>query len=213
MSFRDKILPASEASLRVHGNGFLQAETRCGNKFHVYDTRLPCQKVPTLIHNHNHGFRSTLLIGSLMWREFETYDPTKVGVGDPEALFTPHQCIPRKGKDTLLEATGDNDRALKYVREFILKQGSVYDWPLNMNLYHEVYPQYFSQVLPFNLPPDPELEKRYDYVVSFVERGKYAESQLPTVLVPQGAEPDNEFDRYAFDQIATGIYEQAMENI
>lgn len=200
---KDKILPAGEASLRIHGNGFLQAETRCGNKFHIWDTRLPRQKVQTLKHNHNHGFKSTLLIGDLRWSEFnlDLYG-TGISLELPshadwvaqydEDLYLTHQCIPREGKDTELEPTG---RVVGLInkREFHIKQGSEYDWPLDMKLYHQVEPVW-----------------HYERVVSFVERGKYCED-LPTVLVQVGQQPDNEFDRYAHNDIATQIYEEAME--
>ena len=216
---RDKILPASRAKLRIHGNGFLQAETRCGNKFHVWDTRLPRQKVPTLIHNHNHGFKSTLLIGDLRWREFST-ELYAAGVSltldshlgyatsFKEDLFMTHQCIPREGKDTRLEPTG---RLVGLIneREFYLKQGSSYDWPLNMDMYHEVVPVWLYGLYQEQGKPDC---KHYERVVTFVTRGEYC-VDLPTVLVPTLAQPDNEFDRYQHEDIAVQIYNEAMEHI
>lgn len=191
MSFRGKILPAHKASLRIHGNGFLQAETACGNKFHVWDKRLPQQKVRTLKHNHNHGFESTLLVGDLTWMEFEIIND--VHPGSPIYLYTPHQCIPRKGKDTRLVPSGPCV-GLTIPRTFFLKQGSTYTWPLDMNLYHEVWPA------------------DYELVITFVERHNYCD-EIPTVLVPRGQQPDNEFDRYAFKDVAIEVYEDAMEHI
>lgn len=232
---REKILPASEASLRVHGNGFLQAETKCGNKFHIWDTRLPRQKVPTFLHNHNHGFRSTVLHGSIKWIE---YNLMWGGGEEPfDDMFVPHQCVPRKGKDTRLEPStvrikGSNSDwrlcSLFNSREFVLRRGSEYQWPLDMELYHEVHPiwihnlksridvakarngEYF--IIDRYLPTDEEIQPRYDTVITFVERMDYCED-LPTVLVPYGQEPDNDFDRYAFERQATFVYEQAMEII
>jgi hypothetical protein len=97
-----------------------------------------------------------------------------------------------------------------------------------MNLYHEVHPvwihnlksridvakarngEYF--IIDRYLPDDEEIQPRYDTVITFVERGEYCED-LPTVLVPVGEQPDNDFDRYAFQQQAEYVYEQAMEII
>jgi hypothetical protein len=192
---RNKILPASRAKLRVHGNGFLQAETRCGNKFHVWDTRLPQQKVQTFKHNHNHGFESTLLIGDLMWKEFEIIH--NVHPQSPIYLYTPHQCIPRKGKDTRLEPSGSTV-GLTIPREFFLKEGSSYTWLLNMNLYHEV-----------NSASESSSPLQ---TITFIERREYCDD-IPTVLVPRGTQPDNGFDRYAFEEIAVQVYEEAMRAI
>ena len=199
---RSKILPANKASLRIHGNGFLQAETRCGNKFHVWDTRLPRQKVQTLKHNHNHGFESTLLIGDITWMEFEII--RDIHPQSPLYMYTPHQCIPRKGKDTRLEPSGPSC-GLTIPREFFLKQGSTYTWPLNMNLFHELHPVWLYGLHTYS-------NDAPERVVTFIERREYCDD-LPTVLVPRGTRPDNEFDRYAHDDIATQIYEEAMEHI
>lgn len=195
---RNKILPASKASLRIHGNGFLQAETRCGNKFHVWDTRLPQQKVRTLKHNHNHGFESTLLIGDLTWMEFEIIP--EIHPGSPLYHFIRHQCIPRKGKDTRLEPVSHQSVGITVPREFFLKEGSSYVWPLDMTLYHEVNPVW------------SDTKFIYQRVVTFVERREYCD-KIPTVLVPRGQQPDNDFDRYAFNDIAVEVYEDAMEHI
>ncbi len=199
---RNKILPAHQASLRVHGNGFLQAETRCGNKFHVWDTRLPQQKVRTFKHNHNHGFESTLLIGDLTWMEFEVIK--NVHPESPIYLYTPHQCIPREGKDTRLEPIGSTV-GLTIPREFFLKQGSTYTWLLNMNMYHEVHPVWSAADV-------ADAKFVYQRVVTFIERREYCD-EIPTVLVPRGTRPDNDFNRYAFEEIAVQVYEEAMERI
>lgn len=203
MNYQDRILPADQAKLRIHGNGFLQAETTCGNKFHVWDERLPRQKVQTLLHNHNHGFRSTLLIGDLRWVEYGInvihFDLPWLPDQPPAGIFQAHQCVPRKGKDTELEPMGVMVELINK-REFNVTEGSVYDWPLDMNLYHEVHPVFFNERRTRELPR----------VVTFVERGEYCDEE-PTVLVPLGVNPDNEFDRYAHDQIARDIYTQAMD--
>lgn len=176
-----KILPPDQASIRVHSNGFLQAETACGNKIHIWDDRLPRQSVPTKIHNHNHGFQSELVIGSLAIQEFAFCQ------GDN---YVAHQCVPRKGKDTRLEPVG-NPVGVCVIREFELYAPSSYTFPLDINLYHEVTPL-------------------TDLVMTFVTRQDRDESFLPTVLVPVDSKPDNNFDRYAYQDIALRVYEDVL---
>ena len=122
-----------------------------------------------------------------MWIEFETLHNTAEA-----PLYTAHKCIPREGKDTRLEPSG-SIVGLTPPREFLLREGSSYTWLLNMNLYHEVVPV-------------------SNHVITFVERREYCED-IPTVLVPLGTQPDNDFDRYAFEEIAVQVYEEAMRLI
>lgn len=191
------ILPPGEAELRVHGNGFIQAETSIGTKFHIWwGTRLPQQERLTRHHNHDHGFRSTVLYGSLFFEEFTIEEvPTwKAEYAESfygEQVFVPHQAIPRQGKDTRLEPSG-SFVGLRNRRRFCLAEGSRYDFPLNMNLFHEVIPD-------------------TNVVITHVERtGRDTTGTLPTVLVPANTEPDNRFNRYAFNKIATEVYKDAM---
>lgn len=190
MKFKDILLLADHAQLRIHGNGFLQAETKDGNKIHVWDPRIPKQKVPTPIHNHNHGFKSKILHGGIFMSEYTVWKAYAHA-----QRFLRHQAIPRKGKDTRLEPVGDEIQ-LRNRRDFLLPTGSEYMFPLNMDLYHEVVPVWSEK----------------EMVVTAVERlpHKYNELELPTVLVQTDQMPDNDFDRYAFVNIATAVYENAV---
>lgn len=183
------LLTTDKAQLRVHGNGFLQAVTSLG-KIHVWDNRLPRQKVPSTIHNHNHGFMSQIMIGGLHMTEYTLWCPPIA-----DTVYIPHQCVPRKGKDTLLEPSGP-PVATTNRREFWLEQGSEYTFPLNMRLYHQVEPVYKHERMVITR------------VTGIPSIGN--EKELPTVLVREGCEPDNDFDRYTFDDIARVVYEDAV---
>lgn len=184
------LLRADKANLRIHGNGFLQAETGCGGKIHVWDKRLPRQKTSSTIHNHNHGFTSKVLIGGLHMTEYTLWCPPIA-----DAIYIPHQCIPRKDKDTRLEPAGP-PVALAGCREFWLETGSEYTFPLNMRLYHIIEPVWGNESVVITK------------VVGIPSIGN--EKELPTVLVREGCEPDNDFDRYGFHDIACEVYEDAM---
>lgn len=191
MKYKDILQSPGKAGIRIHGNGFLQAETNNGGKIHVWDNRLPKQKVATPIHNHNHGFTSTILHGGLHMIEY------RVAIVLPgistHTKYYPHQAIPRKGKDTRLEAVGD-PVILTNQREFYLQPGSYYEFPLDMRVYHHVEPMWSEKYM----------------VITYVDRSTPEVNDLPTVLVRQDRKPDNEFNRYAFTDIAKGVYEDAI---
>ncbi len=187
------LLPTDEAQLRVHGNGFLQAATSDGGKIHIWDQRLPRQKTPTTLHNHNHGFMSRIIIGGLHMTEYTTWRPPHSSQADE--WYIPHQCVPRTGKDTLLEQS-DHPVRLTGKREFWLEEGSEYTFPLNPDLFHEVEPGWGGS---------PAVITK---VMGIPHIGN--EKELPTVLVHERFEPDNDFDRYGHDEIARKIYESAV---
>ncbi len=181
--------PADKAQLRVHGNGFLQAETANGNKIHIWHEQLPRQKVQSLKHNHNHGFTSTVLFGTLTMEEFgvDHWLPTD---NIPEWEYKAYRAIPRKGKDTILELVAG--AILGESRKFFLPTGSQYDFPLDFNLFHQI------------IPATP-------LVITYVERGTCAEEYLPYVLLEADKEPDNTFDRYAHAETAQLVYDYAVQ--
>ena len=186
------LLRTDKANLRIHGNGFLQAETGGSGKIHVWDRRLPKQETSTALHNHNHGFISRVLIGGIHMVEYTLWNPP---IGD-HTWYIPHQCIPREGKDTRLEPSSDYLVAVTNRRDFWLEAGSEYTFPLNMNLYHQVEPIWNGEEMIITAV------QGIDHIAN--------ESELPTVLVREGCEPDNDFDRYGFYDIACEVYEDAM---
>ena len=47
--------------------------------------------------------------------------------------------------------------------------------------------------------------------ITLITRMNYTSPIEPTVLVPIGLEPDNAFNRYAFQDIAETVYEDAVD--
>ena len=172
------MIPFEEAKVRFHGNGFLQAEDGKGGKFHMWHPACPRQKVQTLLHNHNHTFRSTLLHGELEYKEFDVRL-------DADGWYESYRCVPRKGKDTELRKVG-------IVNTIELAHGvheELTTYEFELGRYHRIRPHWSS-----------------DIVITHVERiGEEADFQ-PTVLVRQGVTPDNDFDRYGHPELAKALY-------
>lgn len=83
---------------RVHGNGFIQLEMTKRIRLHVWPEvgqELKSQKVYTGIHTHRFNFRSAVIKGSLVHREYH-FQPAKDGA---YRLYTPTS-------NERLEATG-----------------------------------------------------------------------------------------------------------
>lgn len=175
------LLDATNAQLRIHGNGFMQAQLPNPKfKMHLWFEDCPRQRVATPLHNHNHAFRSWILWGTL--RNIE-YKPR------PGTEFMPHKAIPRKGKDTRLEPENNLPIGMARYRDFTFGQGSRYEWPLDENLYHVS-------------------RSNTNWCLTIVERLEKADWE-PTVMVPTAMEPDNDFDRYNFYDEAKKAYEYA----
>jgi hypothetical protein len=175
------LLPADQAQLRIHGNGFLQAQLPNPRyKMHLWFEACPKQKVGTPMHNHNHHFMSWIIWGTLRNIEYRVA---------PGSDYQPHSAIPRRGKDTRLEAMDCLPCNMELHRTFTFAQNSRYEWPLDEDAFH-------VSVGVTN------------WCLTIVERGRVADFE-PTVMVPQAMKPDNEFDRYAFPVEAEDAYNYA----
>ena len=174
-----------QADVRVHGNGFIQAELADGSKLHIWTKDCPRQEVPTLIHNHTSGFSSTILAGILRNEEY-TLEKAKHATGDIE-IYEMYEAVKRKKKDTKLEPMG-KQRYISYKRKFYFAPGTTYQFPGTVDLFHATYPE-------------------SDIVVTRVARWE-EEDRNPIVLVPVGEEPDNNFDRYEHQEYGEEVYER-----
>lgn len=182
------MIPFDEAQVRFHGNGFLQAEDGKGGKFHMWHPACPRQKTRTFLHNHNHGFNSTIMYGSLTNVEYrlESFDSRTEGYPPWTAdYWLKYQCVPREGKDTVLEPTWYWCLPI-HRRSMLMTERSCYDFPLDENLFHETLP-----VAPV--------------VITHVVRGKKGGWE-PTVVAPPDTRPDNDFNRYGFPDEARSLY-------
>jgi hypothetical protein len=173
------------ADVRVHGNGFIQAELADGSKLHIWTKDCPRQEVPTLIHNHTSAFSSTILFGVLRNEEYEL-GKAKHAVGDIQ-LYEMYEAVKRKKKDTGLVSM-NKQRFLSSTRKFYFAAGTTYQFPGTEDLFHATYPE-------------------TDLVVTRVFR-QPEQNRNPIVLVPIGEKPDNTFDRYEHKEYAEEVYQK-----
>lgn len=175
------------ACVRIHGNGFLQAELEDGYKLHVWAKDCPRQVVGTEIHNHTVGFTSYILLGKLRNAEYTTVpvcaESDVLHADSP--VYKEYQAVPRHDKDTGLVDTGNRVRLVP-TRMMELDDGSFYEFPAGT--FHQTVPQ-------------------TALVATMVKRW-YVDTkpELPTVLVESYQEPDNDFDRYEHQEYAMRLY-------
>lgn len=180
-----------DAKVRIHGNGFLQAELPDGNKMHVWADDCPKQDEPTLIHNHTSGFTSDILYGVLQNTEYVLGDYSKAGKDD--VIYNELEAIVRHDKDTVLQFTSFQ-YFLSSCRIFTFTEGSHYDFPGNEGLFHATNP-----ITPI--------------VVTRVIRWDNEEDRNPMILIEEGKEPDNSFDRYGHQEYAENLYEYVKNEL
>lgn len=171
---------------RVHGNGFAQFETRYGGKVHVWEHNTPRQTLPTMIHDHNHGFGSTIIHGTLQNIEYELAE-------DEAGYWEMLQARPRHEKDTELVPAypGKRFRFAKS-RVWTLTEGSVYELP--PGIFHESKPVTMT-------------------VVTHVQRMGERWNTEPFILCPIGAEPDNDFNRYAHEDYCRDLHRRLLTGV
>lgn len=180
-------LNPKDAHVRVHGNGFVQAELADGNKIHIWASDCPRQKEPTFIHNHTSGFRSTILWGMLRNEEYSLH---KYYEGTPEdaTIYNKYEAVTRNKKDTVLEAIGEKC-FIQARRRFYFAEGTTYEFPGIPTLFHASYPEtYFTVTRVVRLEPEPP--------------------HSPIILIEEGKQPDNSFDRYEHEDYALECYLQ-----
>ena len=179
-----------DADVRIHGNGFLQAELTDGRKMHVWERDCPVkQDVSTQIHDHTSSFTSEIIMG-MLWNIEYTILPVcfESNVLFPDRpQFKVYEARVRHDKDTGLYDTGERVITSPTYRNMFFNAGSSYDFPRGQ--YHSTEPI-------------------GEYVVTFVTRRDDDNGESPRILVPEGQEPDNDFDRYAHHDYAIDLYQR-----
>lgn len=154
---------------RVHGNGFIQLDLPNGSRLHVWDDDIPRQSVNTSKHDHAFGFESRVICGTLINIEYEIRK-------SPTGFYVVHIPQRKEGtEDTKLVSTGERV-VLRVVGHRKYSAGQSYKFkPL---VFHDTWHNGTTATI---MTKTTRLD---------VE---------PRVLVPLGQEPDNDFDRDAFD--------------
>jgi hypothetical protein len=165
---------------RVHGNGFLQLDLDDRRRLHVWaDQRIPRQRVSHPIHDHVFGFESDVVVGRLVNVTYVKFHPALLRSGHAR-YFRAYQAQPTKGKghDTLLAPLEDGDWFMEQRRTDVVQVGMSYR--IDAFEFHETL---------VTEPTVSVITKDGDTLV------QNPEGRRPTVMVPNGREPDNEFKR------------------
>lgn len=168
---------------RVHGNGFIQLDLDPEQRLHIWGhPDIPKQEVATPIHDHVFGFHSEILVGRLVNVVYNFLPPSTIIARDTWAV---HEARPRHGEDTVLEPTGECG-AVRVAHTLLLIADNpvLSEYDFEPFIFHEMFaPEPSATIITKRGPTLRENPNGYK----------------PRVLVPEGVEPDNEFDRYDND--------------
>ena len=169
------------AKPRVHGNGFIQLDLSERKRLHIWgDRRVPCQAVPSTMHDHTFSFRSTVFRGQLVHRSIYLL-PLAQGA------YRKYTAVTNQGDDTRLIASEKRYDAV-IGREELFKEGDSYEF--SARKFHETV----------ILWP----------CVTVIDKDGPTLAQggpSPNVLIPFNLEPDNTFNRY---QVPTELLWQVI---
>lgn len=166
---------------RVHGNGFIQLDLTERSRLHIWgDPRIPKQKIPTPIHDHVFGFKSTIIVGELL---NVIYD-VKINKDDGTwKIYVPQI---REGEDTILIPTDEWANIVGVDSDDFVSASR--------------YPKTVYKMRPFVFHETFTEEPAATIIIKDGPTQVQGFPHLPRVLVPPGHEPDNDFNRYAADE-------------
>ena len=174
---------------RVHGNGFVQLDIPGSNthRLHIWpEKKLDTQKVYTGIHNHKFSFKSKVLLGKLVHLQYE--DLVRDNFNGEWNIYT---TVPRDREDKgLVLATSDLFKLVN-PQKFEMSAGSEYEFKAGK--FHDSYGVGLTATL--------------------MNKGDVEDIQV-IVTCPKDKEPDNDFNRYQFEEkILWDIIEQVFKII
>jgi hypothetical protein len=151
---------------RVHGNGFIQLDLGPGVRLHIWGhPALVRQRHDTSVHDHLFPFVSNVLVGRIVNRIVHTYE--RPGADDYK-IYNP---VARDGEDTVLVDSGIRVHIYNGPVQIIEAGGSYQVKPF---VFHESFTDRPSATI--------------------MVKGK-RQNGVARVLVPEGVEPDNAFNR------------------
>lgn len=171
-----EIYKAMGARPRVHNNGFIQIDLNENDRLHIWGhPDIPRQKVASPIHDHIFGFVSKVLVGRMVNLNYGII-PRVTGE------FRVYEPSVRIKEDTVLGAT-DTTVSLIPLSFGSYSKGDTYG--ILKYAFHET----------FVAEPTVTLIHK---VGKTQAQGNV--TKVPRVLVPVDKQPDNEFDRYGYDE-------------
>lgn len=183
---------ATDLSPRVHANGFIQIDISPAVRLHVWgDPRIPRQQNRTPIHDHAFSFTSRVLIGTLNQRTFHV-DPRQpeADFAPEQQLYIPHVARLERGENTVLERYAGEVAVVAESSTYIAAcddETKLTGLPYGDSVYRMERGEFHESV-----PLGPAVSVIVKDGPSLVQGGG-----KPTVLVPVGVEPSNDFDRHA----------------
>lgn len=176
-------ISATEEKLepRVHGNGFIQIDLSPDHRLHIWGhPDIPRQEYSTPVHNHIFNFTSLVLVGLMINTTFRVTADHENGTHVPWSAQPP-----LSGHDSKLTRDMVEQRysVVKSARK-VIYPGEGYFFPAMV--FHETI---------VTCPTATLITKAGKTI-----KDNPTSSVKPTVMVPVGHEPDNEFDRHAHDR-------------
>lgn len=182
------------AKPRVHGNGFIQLDLDVAGRtrLHVWDDRIPRQSSPTPIHDHVFALRSRVLCGTLIHEELT---PVARDQGGTHRIFRAQQ---EEGTQNTILVPDVGEVVLDVEQRLVLGAGSVYTFPAYA--LHQTNYRGTTATIMRKIPASHPGGCMAGSESRCAPPGSCAcfDYGRPRVLVPVGAEPDNEFRRDAF---------------
>ncbi len=166
---------------RVHPNGFIQLDLDAVHRLHVWHPRLPYrQKTFHTVHDHVFGFTSEIFSGRIVNIEYDVIRNDLHGTH----YMAQAECI-SPNESILVGAPQPFHYQLKECNTIVVQPGDQYEFKAFR--FHEI------------LFGEPSLTIIRKDGLTTAAQGN---SQKPTVMIPRGVEPDNEFRR---DNVNTDI--------
>ena len=157
---------------RVHGNGFVQLDLNSNTRLHIWpEEKLETQKTPTPIHNHIYSISSQILLGRLLHTEYD------VDILCPKPTHALYEAIVRHGSDTELRLIDDRC-TMKKLCHYEMNRGSSYHFVAGR--FHE--------------------SSGVGLTATIMTRSAPIKHIHPWVACPLGQTPDNDFNRYQFEE-------------
>jgi hypothetical protein len=197
---------------RVHGNGFIQLDLNDEGtrRLHVWHDDIPRQEIPTPIHDHVFALRSKVIAGTLIHEELETIETASNAA--THRVFRAQQ---EPGTQNTILVPDEGVVELAVGQRLVLGAGSVYTfpaWKLHQTDYRGTTATIMDKVessLQYTMEHDGMCN---DYTGCNSGCQWVPEYGRPRVLVPIGAEPDNNFRRDAHDpETLWPFIERALE--
>ncbi len=156
---------------RVHPNGFIQMDLDARHRLHVWHPRLPYrQRTYSPVHDHVFGFTSEVFSGRLVNASYSL-------VKTPNGTHYKAWC----------EMTGPNESVLVPQTHYLYRLKSRASFAVQPGEQYELSAFEFHETLS-NEPTLTVIRKDDDTIYQGNERS-------PTVMVPRGTAPDNDFRR------------------